>query len=81
MSSTIESTLPPIHAADANARIALEVAITKVEVEAVHRNSAAASSAVAPPFSEAAPSPRGARGRVWSAQEAARVRNRAGAPG
>jgi hypothetical protein len=42
MCSTIESTVPPIHAVDvATARIALEAAITKVEAEAVHRNSPA----------------------------------------
>jgi hypothetical protein len=58
MSSTIETTVSPIHAADvATARIGLEAAITKVEAEAVHRNSAAASAAIAPPLSEAAPSP------------------------
>jgi hypothetical protein len=51
MSSTIESTVPPINAADvATAKIALEAAITKVEAEAVHRNSAAASAAIASPL-------------------------------
>jgi hypothetical protein len=51
MSSTIETTVSPIHAADAaTAKIALEAAITKVEAETVHRNSAAASEAIAPPL-------------------------------
>jgi hypothetical protein len=58
MSSTIETAVSPIHATDvATARIALEAAITKVEAETVHRNSAAASAAIAPLFNEAAPSP------------------------
>jgi hypothetical protein len=51
MSSTIESTVPRINAADvATAKIALEAAITKVEAEAVHRKSAAASAAIASPL-------------------------------
>jgi hypothetical protein len=41
MSSTFESTVPPIHAADvASAKIVLEAAIMKVEAEAVHRKPA-----------------------------------------
>jgi hypothetical protein len=51
MRSTVESTVPPIHAVDAAiAKIALEAAITKVEAESVHRNSPA-STATAPPLS------------------------------
>jgi hypothetical protein len=51
MRSTVERTVPPIYAADvATAKVALEAAITKVEAEAVHRNSPA-STAAAPPLS------------------------------
>jgi hypothetical protein len=60
MCSTIESTVPPIHAVDvATARIALEAAITKVEAEAVHRNSPAPTATAPPlsPSSELASSP------------------------
>jgi hypothetical protein len=52
MCSTIESTVPPIHAVDvATARIALEAAITKIEAEAVHRL-CPVSNAIAPPLSQ-----------------------------
>jgi hypothetical protein len=79
MSSTIESAVPPIHAADiATARIALEVAITKVEAEAVHRNSVARSSAIAPLLSEAAPSPEEHAAPLKTGTEGKTVRTVAG---
>jgi hypothetical protein len=58
MRSTIQSTVPPICAVDvATAKVALEAAITKVEAEAVHRNSPASTAPPLSPGSEPATSP------------------------